>query len=78
MLTFFRHTKRRLSVRVHTSWYGLTERADWWERMERETAGTWSKRYTREATRQIVDAQGDWIFDDASALCQADGGECVF
>ena len=56
----------------------MPERADWWERMERETGGTWSKRYTREATRQFVDAQGDWIFDDASALCQADGGECVF
>ena len=28
MLTFFRHTKRRPSVRVHTSWYKLTDR--WW------------------------------------------------
>jgi 3'-phosphoadenosine 5'-phosphosulfate sulfotransferase (PAPS reductase)/FAD synthetase len=55
----------------------MPERAAWWERMEAETGGSWSKRYTRQGTREFVTAQGDWIFDDASALCQADGGECV-
>ena len=60
------------------------ERAAWWERMEaraREmtsgTGGTFSKRYSRRELRRYIDRQGDWIFNDEGALCQADGGECV-
>lgn len=60
------------------------ERAAWWERMEaraREmtsgTGGTFSKRYSRRELRRYIDRQGDWIFDDEGALCQADSGECV-
>ena len=56
----------------------MPDRAAWWERMEDEQGRSFNKRYTRKATRRFVTAQGDWIFDDASALCQAGGGECVF
>lgn len=55
----------------------MPDRAAWWERMEQQVGGSWSKRYTRQGTREFVAAQGDWIFDDESVLCQADGGDCV-
>lgn len=66
------------------------ERHQWWEDMETLASsisaakgmtpgrGAWfSKRYTRADLRKFVQSQGDWIFDDVDALCQADGGECM-
>lgn len=60
------------------------ERHQWWEDMEAlassltsGTGGTFSKRYNRAELRAFVERQGDWIFDDDDALCQADGGECM-
>ena len=60
------------------------ERHQWWEDMEAlassltsGTGGTFSKRYNRAELRAFVERQGDWIFDDDNALCQADGGECM-
>lgn len=60
------------------------ERAAWWERMEAlatsltsGTAGTFSKRYTREELRRNVETQGAWAFDTVGYFCQADDGECM-
>lgn len=60
------------------------DRAAWWERMEdlvsdltTGTAATFSKRYSRAGMRQMVERQGDWLFDDETFLCQVDDGECV-
>ena len=60
------------------------ERHAWWARMEALAAGltsgsggTFSKRYSRAEIGDMIDRQGDWIFDTEGALCQADGGECV-
>jgi 3'-phosphoadenosine 5'-phosphosulfate sulfotransferase (PAPS reductase)/FAD synthetase len=59
------------------------ERHAWWENTEAKAsalAASGSARfraeYTREQLRSYVERQGDWIFDDKDALCQADGGEC--
>lgn len=60
------------------------ERAAWWEAMEAKVKGLttseaaehFSKRYGRRALREYIERQGDWIFDEDGALCQADDGEC--
>lgn len=61
------------------------ERAAWWEEMEAkvkglttsEAAAHFSKRYGRRALREILERQGDWLFDEEGRLCQANDGECV-
>lgn len=60
------------------------DRHAWWERMEEVASGLtagsgghWSKRYSRRDLRKFVERQGDWAFATASALCQADDGECM-
>lgn len=60
------------------------ERHLWWEDMEM-LASDWtigngarfSLDYSRRSLRDFVERQGDWIFDDEDALCQADQGECI-
>jgi 3'-phosphoadenosine 5'-phosphosulfate sulfotransferase (PAPS reductase)/FAD synthetase len=60
------------------------ERAAWWDDMERKFTGLtkskdgefWSKRFKRRDMIEFVERQGDWIFSDAGALCQASEGEC--
>lgn len=60
------------------------ERAAWWEAMETKVKGLttsdaaahFSKRYGRKKLREIIERQGDWLFDTEGALCQADDGEC--
>ncbi|MEY1555303.1 hypothetical protein AB3Y40_06675 [Yoonia sp. R2331] len=41
------------------------------------SAAQFSKRYSRKEVRQMLDRQGDWIFNDEAFLCQSDDGECV-
>ena len=53
------------------------ERAAWWDRMERETDGTFSKRFSRKELHATIDSQRDWIFSVEGALCQANDGECT-
>lgn len=62
------------------------ERADWWERMERETTeiankpsgARFSKNYSRGEMRDFIERQSDWIFDDGvDLLCAANGGDCL-
>ncbi len=61
------------------------QRASWWEQVEalgafianRPTGGRFSKRYGRRGIREMVERQGDWLFDDEDRLCQASHGECV-
>lgn len=61
------------------------ERAAWWQRME-ELAANMGARGTQAQFREevtyaqiadMVDRQGDWIFDQDGYLCQADDGECT-
>jgi 3'-phosphoadenosine 5'-phosphosulfate sulfotransferase (PAPS reductase)/FAD synthetase len=59
------------------------ERHAWWERMEAVaggltsgTAAHWSKRYTRQDLRMVIERQGDVLFHTEGALCQRDEGEC--
>lgn len=60
------------------------ERHQWWEDMEAlaqslssGNGGTFRPNYSRKQMREMVERQGDWIFDTEGALCQADGGECT-
>lgn len=60
------------------------KRAEWWEQMETlasgltsGSGGTYSSRYSRREMREMVERQGDWIFNNDAYLCQADGGECM-
>lgn len=58
--------------------------AAWWEAMEavvaliasKPSGAAFSKRYTRKSVREMVEAQGDWIFNDEAYLCQKSAGEC--
>lgn len=60
------------------------ERAAWWEDMETladelsssTSAARFSKRYSRREMRELIERQGDWVFNDKAYLCQARGGEC--
>lgn len=60
------------------------ERHAWWERMETlassltsGSGGTFRPGYSKRDLRNLVERQGDWIFDMEGALCQADDGECT-
>ena len=48
----------------------------WPDEMEDRFGVTFSSRYSHKELRRYINRQGDWIFDDADYLCQADGGEC--
>jgi hypothetical protein len=60
------------------------ERHQWWQNME-DRASEWTlgkgaqfnDTMQRRELRWMVDNQGDWIFDQEGALCQADHGECT-
>lgn len=59
---------------------GLRDEPDlarWWLDAEARTGRTFSKRYSRAALLDVVQRQGDWIFDDQDFLCQKDDGECT-
>lgn len=53
------------------------DRAKWWERMEDRQGATFRARQPMRQTREMVQRQGDWIFDTEGALCQANDGECT-
>ena len=61
------------------------ERAKWWEDMEvmaselgAEPSGrVFSLKWSRREIREMIERQGDWIFDDKNFLCQATEGECT-
>lgn len=53
------------------------ERALWWRDHELEQGHSFSDRFTRQELCEMIQRQGDWIFDDQNFLCQADDGECT-
>lgn len=61
------------------------ERHKWWQDMEalasdlttNPNGARFRKEFTRAELADYVDRQGDWIFDQEDALCQADHGECT-
>lgn len=53
------------------------ERHAWWERMERETGGTFNKRWSRAELAERVAEAPEWVFDTEGFFCQASDGECV-
>jgi len=53
------------------------ERAWWWDNHEREVMATFRHNQPWSRIREMVDRQGDWIFDTEGALCQANDGECT-
>lgn len=61
---------KALLIKEHRS------RAIFWERLEDEIGATFRDKMSLKDLRLFVDRQGDWIFDDDAALCQADDGEC--
>ena len=55
----------------------MPDKADWWIRMEQETGSTFRKDRNLAEFTDFVGRQADWVFDDESFFCQADGGECT-
>ncbi len=55
----------------------MPDRADWWIRMEQERGATFHKKRDLAQFTNFVERQSDWVFDDESFFCQADGGECT-
>ena len=55
----------------------MPSKADWWIRMEQETSSTFRKDRDLTEFTDFVGRQSDWVFDDESFFCQADGGECT-
>ena len=55
----------------------MPDKADWWIRMEQETGSTFRKNRDLAEFTDFVGRQADWVFDDESFFCQADGGECT-
>lgn len=60
------------------------ERHAWWERMETlassltsGSGGTFRPGYSKRDLRNLVERQGDWIFDMDGVLCQSHDGECT-
>ena len=51
--------------------------ADWWIQAEDDIGATFHKSRTYRALRDMVENQGDIIFDTEGFLCQADDGECT-
>ena len=55
----------------------MPSKADWWIRMEQKTGSTFRKDRDLAEFTDFVGRQSDWVFDDESFFCQADGGECT-
>lgn len=55
----------------------MPDRADWWIRMEKESGHTFRKDRNLAEFTDFVGRQSDWVFDDESFFCQADGGDCT-
>lgn len=55
----------------------MPDKAEWWIRMEQQTGSNFRKNRDLAAFTDFVGRQADWVFDDESFFCQADGGECT-
>ena len=53
------------------------ERMQWWIDMENHIGNQFIYGQSYSDLGDFVDRQSDWIFDDESFFCQADGGECT-
>lgn len=53
------------------------DKAEWWERMERQVGGTFSKRFTREEMRVYSGKRGKAALSNEGELCQVDDGDCT-
>lgn len=61
------------------------DRARWWADIEslggriagQRDVAYFNQRRPVQSVIDMVESQGDWIFDEDGALCQADDGECV-
>lgn len=53
------------------------ERAKWWADLELKHNGNFRRDSPWVDLIDYVERQGDWIFDEEDALCQADSGECI-
>ena len=75
----FLKSERTISV----LWKMYPDRAKWWSDLEKLRHGynkrnrQFHKARTYEQIGQFVEQQGDWIFDNEDALCQANDGECT-
>ena len=57
-------------------------RFDWWAGLEEkhQNRGDWgffNKERPMIKLRDLIERQGDWVFDEQGYFCQADGGECI-
>lgn len=55
----------------------MPDRLSWWADMEKEIGLPFYKDRDLSAFSDYVNRQADWVFDDESFFCQADGGECT-
>lgn len=55
----------------------MPDRVTWWADMEKEIGLPFRKGRDLSAFTDFVGRQSDWVFDDESFFCQADGGECT-
>ena len=53
------------------------DRAELWQRQEDISGHLFRNNYSRNELTSMVKRQGDWIFYQEDALCQADHGECT-
>lgn len=53
------------------------DRAAWWRDQERKIGATFRHQLPWSEIKEMVERQGDWIFDAEGALCQTDEGECT-
>ena len=53
------------------------ERAEWWDRMERKTGGTFNKRWSRADLHCKVETMPQLALDTEGFFCQASGGDCT-
>lgn len=58
------------------------DRFDWWANLEdshqhRGDYGVFNTSKPMAKLRDILDRQGDWVFDEQGYFCQADDGECL-
>ena len=53
------------------------DRAAWWDRMERETGGTFNKRWSRADLHRKIESMPELALDTEGFFCQASDGDCT-